>query len=79
MYFNITACPDDKFNLFYEATRRSNMVCMQLYAKEIESTPGASAAASIYSRNLHVQEFTPLKISEIKVIQNLWFPPGSGL
>lgn len=67
MYSHISASLDDKFNLFFEATRRSNMVCMQLYAKETESSPGASAAASIYSRNLHVQEFTPSKISEIKV------------
>ncbi|ONK65510.1 uncharacterized protein A4U43_C07F37850 [Asparagus officinalis] len=71
------ACPDDKFNLFSEATRRSNMVCLQLYAKDIESTPGASAAASIYSRNLHIQGLTPLRTSEIKVIPNLRLP-GSG-
>lgn len=67
---NVTASPDEKCNLFFEATSRSNMVCMQLYAKEIESAPGASAAASIYSRNLHVQEFMQ-KSSEIKVNQNL--------
>lgn len=68
MRSNITAGPDDKLHLFFEATRRSNMVCMQLYAKEIESTPGASAAASLYSR-MHVQEYTALKSSEIKVIK----------
>ncbi|XP_038987774.1 protein RRP6-like 3 isoform X3 [Phoenix dactylifera] len=61
-----SACPDDKFNFFFEASHRSNMVCMQLYAKEIESTPGASAAASILSRNLSVQGVTSWKSCEIK-------------
>ncbi|XP_073115573.1 protein RRP6-like 3 isoform X2 [Elaeis guineensis] len=61
-----SACPDDKFNFFFEASRRSNMVCLQLYVKEIESTPGASAAASILSRNLSVQGVTSWKSSEIK-------------
>ncbi|KAG1368338.1 Protein RRP6-like 3 [Cocos nucifera] len=61
-----SACPDDKFSFFFEASRRSNMVCLQLYVKEIESTPGASAAASILSRNLSVQGVTSWKSSEIK-------------
>ncbi|XP_073005732.1 protein RRP6-like 3 isoform X2 [Typha latifolia] len=48
------------------ASRRSNMVCMQLYMKEIESTPGASAATSILSRNLQVQGFDSSRICELK-------------
>ncbi|KAM0943790.1 putative ribonuclease D [Dioscorea sansibarensis] len=52
---DISASSDDKFNFFLEASHRSNMVCMQLYAKERESSPGASAAASIYTRNFNFQ------------------------
>ncbi|XP_020095503.1 protein RRP6-like 3 isoform X2 [Ananas comosus] len=59
-------CPDDKFNFFFEASRRANMVCMQLYVKDNESTPGASAAASIFSRYMNVQGFESLKLGESK-------------
>lgn len=63
---DISACPDDEFNFFFEASRRSNMVCLQLYIKEIESSPGASAAASIYSRNFNLQGITLSKSCETK-------------
>lgn len=43
------------------------MVCMQLYVKDNESTPGASAAASIFSRYMNVQGFESLKLGESKV------------
>ncbi|KAF3330079.1 Exosome complex exonuclease RRP6 [Carex littledalei] len=58
---------DDKINFFFEASRRSNLVCMQLYTKEIEPSPGASAATSIFSRILN-QELDPSRISELKDI-----------
>lgn len=48
-------CPDDKFNFVLEASRRSNMVCLQVYTKEIESYPGESAASSIFFRLLNGQ------------------------
>lgn len=35
-----------------EASRRSNMTCLQLYMKEIEASPGDSAASSIMYRHL---------------------------
>jgi hypothetical protein len=44
------------------------MVCMQLYAKEIESPPGASSATSILSRNLQTHGFDSKKYSEVKVL-----------
>lgn len=46
---------DDKFNFLLEASRRSNMICLQLYAKETEGSPGESAASSISSRHLNSQ------------------------
>ncbi|KAL6840624.1 hypothetical protein ACP4OV_029488 [Aristida adscensionis] len=48
------------------ASHRSNMVCMQLYAKEIECPPGASTAASILSRNLQTHGLDPKKSIEVK-------------
>ncbi|KAF0908796.1 hypothetical protein E2562_028598 [Oryza meyeriana var. granulata] len=58
--------PNDKINFFFEARHRSNMVCMQLYAKEIECPPGASSAASIFSRNLQSHRLDSYKSSEVK-------------
>ncbi|KAJ0110469.1 hypothetical protein Patl1_02017 [Pistacia atlantica] len=45
--------PNDKFNFVLEASRRSNMVCLQLYTKEFESYPGEAAASSILFRHLN--------------------------
>ncbi|KAL1106754.1 hypothetical protein V6Z11_D04G225300 [Gossypium hirsutum] len=50
-----SSCTDDKFNFVLEASRRSNMICLQLYAKEIDGFPGESAAFSILSRQLNGQ------------------------
>ncbi|XVF03076.1 hypothetical protein REPUB_Repub04eG0229400 [Reevesia pubescens] len=50
-----SSCPDDKFHFLLEASRRSNMICLQVYAKEIEDFPGESAAFSILSRQLNGQ------------------------
>jgi len=44
------------------------MVCMQLYAKEIECPPGASSAASILSRNLQTHGLDSKRSSEVKVL-----------
>ncbi|KAJ4851231.1 hypothetical protein Tsubulata_022285 [Turnera subulata] len=44
--------PNDKFHFILEASRRSNMICLQLYTKESEVSPGGSAASSILSRLL---------------------------
>ncbi|OVA11482.1 HRDC domain [Macleaya cordata] len=54
-----SACLDDKFHFVLEARRRSNMVCLQLYTKEIEAFPGDSAASSILSRYLNGQGGVP--------------------
>ncbi|CAL5086473.1 unnamed protein product [Urochloa decumbens] len=56
----------DKINFFFEASHRSNMVSMQLYAKEIECPPGASSAASILTRNLQTHGLDTKKSSEVK-------------
>uniref|UniRef100_A0A0D9WZE4 HRDC domain-containing protein n=1 Tax=Leersia perrieri TaxID=77586 RepID=A0A0D9WZE4_9ORYZ len=58
--------PGDKVNFFFEASHRSNMVCMQLYAKEIEFPPGASSAASIFSRNIQSHGLVSSRSSEVK-------------
>ncbi|XP_034701394.1 protein RRP6-like 3 isoform X3 [Vitis riparia] len=50
-----SCCPDDKLRFVLEASRRSNTVCLQLYIKEIEISPGESAASSIISRHLNGQ------------------------
>ncbi|CAL5403457.1 unnamed protein product [Camellia sinensis] len=50
-----SASPDDKFRFVLEASRRSNAICLQLFSKEIEASPGESAASSIISRNLNDQ------------------------
>ncbi|XVE74468.1 hypothetical protein DITRI_Ditri12bG0019400 [Diplodiscus trichospermus] len=55
-----SSCPDDKFRFVLEASRRSNMICLQLYAKEIEDFPGESAAFSILSRQLNGQGVAPV-------------------
>ena len=62
-----SSCPDDKFHSVLEASRRSNMICLQLYAKEIEDFPGESAAFSILSRQLNGQGGAPIS-GETKVL-----------
>ncbi|KAL0560056.1 hypothetical protein IC582_000448 [Cucumis melo] len=52
---NENSSTDDKFNFLLEASRRSNMTCLQLYSKETEGSPGESAASSISSRHLNSQ------------------------
>ncbi|XP_042409470.1 protein RRP6-like 3 isoform X4 [Zingiber officinale] len=63
---DISASPSDELNFFLETSRRSNTVCLQLYAKEVESTPGASAASSILSRNMNIVGLTSSKNLETK-------------
>ncbi|XP_008230060.1 PREDICTED: protein RRP6-like 3 isoform X1 [Prunus mume] len=50
---NENSCSNDKFHFVLEASRRSNLMCLQLYTKEIEASPGESAASSIFSRHLN--------------------------
>nr|XP_043622307.1 protein RRP6-like 3 isoform X2 [Erigeron canadensis] len=47
------AGPNDKLDLVFEAIRRSNALCLQLFSKELEASPGQSAASSIISRYLN--------------------------
>ncbi|KAJ7981294.1 protein RRP6-like 3 isoform X1 [Quillaja saponaria] len=44
------SCADEKIHFVLEATRRSNMICLQLYTKDIEASPGESAALSLFLR-----------------------------
>lgn len=50
-----SSCPNDKFSSVLEANRRSNMICLQLYTKEIEAYPGEAAASSIFFRHSNGQ------------------------
>ncbi|GJZ92945.1 RRP6-like protein 3 isoform X1, partial [Tanacetum coccineum] len=50
---NPASLDDNKFDFVYEASRRSNAVCLQLFTKELEASPGQSAASSIISRHLN--------------------------
>ncbi|XP_043688874.1 protein RRP6-like 3 isoform X2 [Telopea speciosissima] len=61
-----SACTGDKFQFILEANRRSNMVCLQLFAKEIEPFPGDSSASSILSRHFNVQGSISSKCHEPK-------------
>ncbi|XP_050901257.1 protein RRP6-like 3 isoform X3 [Lathyrus oleraceus] len=54
---NDNSCSDDKFHFVLEASRRSNMTCLQLFTKEIEASPGESAALSLFSRHQSNQGF----------------------
>ncbi|XP_012575641.1 protein RRP6-like 3 isoform X2 [Cicer arietinum] len=54
---NENSCSDDKFHFVLEASRRSNMICLQLFTKEIEASPGESAALSLFSRHQSNQGF----------------------
>ncbi|KAI7757526.1 hypothetical protein M8C21_017072 [Ambrosia artemisiifolia] len=48
-----SATLDDKLHFVSEAIRRSNALCLQLFTKDLEASPGQSAAASIISRHLN--------------------------
>lgn len=48
---------DDKFHFVLEASRRSNMICLQLFKKEIEASPGESSALSLFSRRVSSHGF----------------------
>ncbi|KAK3445922.1 hypothetical protein EUGRSUZ_A01124 [Eucalyptus grandis] len=49
------SCFDDELHFVLEACRRSNMICLQRYTKDIEAAPGESAASSIISRHSNGQ------------------------
>uniref|UniRef100_A0A1J3HRD2 Exosome complex exonuclease rrp6 n=1 Tax=Noccaea caerulescens TaxID=107243 RepID=A0A1J3HRD2_NOCCA len=48
-----SSSPDDKFHFLLEASRRSNMTCLQLFTKETEDFPGNAAASSLIYRHLN--------------------------
>ncbi|KAF8108761.1 hypothetical protein N665_0104s0078 [Sinapis alba] len=48
-----SSSPDDKFSFLLEASRRSNMICLQLHTKETEDFPGNAAASSLIYRHLN--------------------------
>ncbi|KAG7573358.1 Ribonuclease H-like superfamily [Arabidopsis suecica] len=48
-----SSSPNDRFHFLLEASRRSNMTCLQLYMKETEDFPGSAAASSIIYRHLN--------------------------
>ncbi|XP_057956377.1 protein RRP6-like 3 isoform X2 [Malania oleifera] len=66
-----TASPDEKFHFVLEASRRSNMICLQLYAKEIEAYPGESSVSSIFSRHLSGQGGASSKYCETQFQDNI--------
>ncbi|KAF7805795.1 protein RRP6-like 3 isoform X1 [Senna tora] len=51
------SCSNDKFHFPLEASRRSNMICLQLFSKENEASPGESAALSLFSRHVSSESF----------------------
>ncbi|KAK9151762.1 hypothetical protein Syun_010071 [Stephania yunnanensis] len=66
-----SACLDDKFNFLLEASRRSNMTCLQLYTKDIEAFPGNSAASSILSRNFNSEAGSPVTSETKELVKRL--------
>ncbi|KAJ0259900.1 Protein RRP6-like 3 [Hirschfeldia incana] len=50
---NDSSSTDDKLSFLLEASRRSNMICLQLYTKETEDFPGNAAASSLIYRHLN--------------------------
>ncbi|XP_057455830.1 protein RRP6-like 3 isoform X3 [Lotus japonicus] len=47
---------DDKIQFVLEACRRSNMICLQLFTKDIEASPGESSVLSLFSRHVSSQD-----------------------
>ncbi|KAG5047577.1 protein RRP6-like 3 isoform X1 [Glycine soja] len=66
---NENSSSDDKFHFVLEASRRSNMICLQLFKKEIEASPGESSALSLFSRRVSSHGFP--SISNEAQIQNI--------
>ncbi|CAK7348974.1 unnamed protein product [Dovyalis caffra] len=66
-----STCPNDKFDFVLEASRRSNMTCLQLYAKEIEASPGESAASSIFYRHLNGQRGSSISFETQDLVRRL--------
>ncbi|XP_019453784.1 PREDICTED: protein RRP6-like 3 isoform X1 [Lupinus angustifolius] len=63
------SCSNDKYHFVLEATRRSNMICLQLFTKESEASPGESAASSLLSRHVSSEGFP--SISNETQFQNI--------
>ncbi|XP_061348771.1 protein RRP6-like 3 [Gastrolobium bilobum] len=62
---------DDKFHFILEASRRSNMTCLQLFTKEIEVSPGESAALSLLSRHVSSQGFPSISNETQNIVRQL--------
>ncbi|CAA2981388.1 RRP6-like 3 isoform X1 [Olea europaea subsp. europaea] len=61
---NLSPC--DKFHFLFEASRRSNATCLQLFQKDIEAYLGESTALSIISRCLNDQGGIPSSLCDLK-------------
>lgn len=59
---------DNKCSYLEEAIRRSNMVTLQLYEKDLEASPGDSAAASILWRFPGKGQDVPRKNHSVQVV-----------
>ncbi|KAK7263521.1 hypothetical protein RJT34_31112 [Clitoria ternatea] len=68
---NENSCSDDKFHFVHEASRRSNIICLQLFTKEIDVSPGESAALSLLSRQMSSQGFSSLSNETQSQILNI--------
>ena len=68
---NPASLDDNKFDFVYEASRRSNAVCLRLFTKELEASPGESAASSIISR--HLNDSGSTNNSQVHSLFSLWF------
>ncbi|CAN0897001.1 Protein RRP6-like 3 [Linum grandiflorum] len=62
--------PDEKLQ-YVEATRRSNMICMQLYTKEIDRYPGEAAASSILFRHFDIREGSSISSETQDLVKRL--------
>lgn len=62
---------DDKFHFVFEASRRSNMLCSQLFTKEIEASPGESSALSLFSRQVSSDSVTSISKETQNIVRQL--------
>ncbi|KAI4334090.1 hypothetical protein L6164_018823 [Bauhinia variegata] len=64
-------CSDDKLRFVNEASRRSNMICLQLFTKEVEGSPGESAALSLFSHRMTVSGQDSTSVPDETQFQNI--------
>ncbi|KOM50374.1 hypothetical protein LR48_Vigan08g120100 [Vigna angularis] len=68
---NENSCSSDKFHFVLEASRRSNMICLQLFTKEIEAYPGESSALSLFSRQVCSHGSTSISNETQNIVRQL--------